>query len=60
MKIQLKGQLHPELELLGFRPGDIIQSAQIHKNKAAHFEFHGLAVPQNCSVWPENYDILKD
>lgn len=60
MRIQLRGDLHPELIQLGYNPGDIIENAtiSIQPNKVANFENHKYAVTQHCSVWPENYDII--
>ena len=67
MKIKLIGELHPELEALGLKTGDIILNALPGpKNEdittdtgQLYFTLHGFAVPQECVVWPENYEVIR-
>ena len=61
MTIKLKGILDSELEVIGLKPGMIIDEYP-DKNSTSgvvHFEtIHGGRT-YNCSVWPENYDRRK-
>jgi hypothetical protein len=58
MKIILKGDLHPELLILGLKPGDEI-NANIQKNKAAYFTIHTYCIPVECVVYPDNYEKIN-
>jgi len=56
--IQLKGSLHPELKNLNLKEGDQIQAQIYSSNKAAQFSVSAVGTTWNCSVWPENYDVV--
>jgi 4-aminobutyrate aminotransferase-like enzyme len=62
MKIQLKGDIHPELLCLGLKEGDIIdaQKDPISKVGALHFPMYVNGHLYSCTVWPENYDIIAE
>jgi hypothetical protein len=62
MTIELKDTINIELQVIGLKAGDIIPSVSFDKlTGACRFEFRGnnLAVPQNCTVWPEDYEIVE-
>lgn len=60
MLIKLKGDLEPELTNIGLKPGDeiIAQPDPVSKVGGMHFTFYRNSHPFNCSVWPENYEII--
>lgn len=58
MKIKLKGELHPELLAHGLKVGDEVH-AEIQKSGAAYFTLHDYAVPQECVVYPDNYEKIN-
>lgn len=58
--IQLQGELHPELTRLGLKQGDKV-SAEVYntESKVAQFDHYAHGMTHHCSVWPENYSIIK-
>lgn len=60
MLIKLKGQLDPELTAIGLQPGDEItaQPDPMSKVGGMHFTAYYRMQQYNCSVWPENYEII--
>lgn len=59
-KLELTGNLHPELVALGLQKGDQFSNfSGPHKNGAVHFTVSENPVSQSCSVWPENYKIIE-
>lgn len=61
MKIQLTGTLDQELISIGLKSGDIIEATPDPQSKVGcmHFDIRGRVITHNCSVWPENYLIVK-
>lgn len=61
MKIKLKGILDLDLIRIGLFPGDIIHNATLENETTGcvHFD-HFHVINNHCSVWPQNYDIIKD
>lgn len=59
MKIELKGELHPELEILGLKAGDIVDATPSGKVGAMHFVTYHRGWRYDCSVWPDNYTVVK-
>lgn len=60
MKIKLKGHLDRELKAIGLKAGDIIENASaIQTNGAVHFEKTFRKHIYNCSVWPDNYQVIS-
>lgn len=60
MKIILTGLLDPELEMLGLKPGDELEVTPDPNSKVggAHFTRYLNGWPFNCSIWPDNYEIV--
>lgn len=61
MKVKLTGDLDPELEILGLKPGDEIevQPDPVSKAGGCHFTRYLNGHPFNCSIWPDNYEIIN-
>lgn len=57
-RIKLKGELHPELLAHRLKAGDEV-NADIQKSGAAYFTLRNYAVPQECVVYPENYEKIN-
>ncbi len=62
MKIQLIGDLHPELTAIGLAVGDIIEAIPdpVSQVGGMHFSRYYNGRTVNCSIWPENYQIDKN
>jgi hypothetical protein len=60
MEIKLIGDLDPELLTIGLKPGDIIKEATLSSKVSGvvHFEIWRSGLYFNCSVWPDNYEII--
>lgn len=60
IKLRLKGDLEPELPGLGLKPGDEVMAEQDPVSKVGCMHFHVMKLGDRieCSVWPENYDII--
>jgi hypothetical protein len=58
--IKLKGNLDFELTRLGLESGQIVDATPdiMSKKGAMHFTRHKFNMSFNCTVWPENYEIL--
>jgi hypothetical protein len=60
MIIKLKESIDAELIAIGCKPGDEVKvESFLPKTGAAYFTKRGLAVPQNCVVWPEDYEVIE-
>ncbi len=61
MKLRLKGEIHPELESLGCKAGDVIKATPdpVSKVGCMHFTISKNHRLYDCSIWPDNYDVLK-
>lgn len=62
MNIILKDTIHPELKSLGLKPGDVISNATIVSKEtgSVHFTSYCNNFPVNCSIWPEDYEIIPN
>ena len=60
--IKLTGELDQELTSLGLQPGDIVDAErdEISKVGVMHFKKIVNHYPYMCSVWPENYELVKE
>lgn len=58
MNIRLKETIHPELKSLGLKAGDIIRTATIGSKVTGclHFTYGN----RNCSIWPEDYELIPN
>ena len=58
MNIRLKETIHTELKSLGLKAGDIISTATIGSKVTGslHFTYGN----RNCSIWPEDYEIIPN
>lgn len=61
MKVRLKGKIHPELESIGLKAGDEIE---VYKDTTSevgccHFTKYVEKRIYDCSIWPENYEIIE-
>ena len=58
MNIRLKDTIHPELKSLGLKAGDIIRTATVGSKVTGslHFTYGN----RNCSIWPEDYEIIPN
>jgi len=61
MKIKLTGELDHELISIGLIAGDIIEATPDPHSTVGcmHFEVRLKQITCNCSIWPENYKIIK-
>jgi len=61
MKVKLKGDIDPELEILGLKPGDEIEVQPDPQSKVGgcHFTRYLNGYPFNCSIWPDNYEKIN-
>lgn len=60
MNIRLKDTIHPELKSLGLKPGDIINGHLVNEETGLiHLTYYYKSFPVNCSIWPEDYDIVE-
>ena len=61
MKIRLIGDLHPELTSIGLKVNDEVfaQKCPVSKVGAVHFQVKKGDHTYNCTVWTENYEIIK-
>ncbi len=59
--IKLKGELEHDLLSLGLMPGDEVNANPdpISKVGGMHFTVNKYGYGHNCSVWPENYEIVS-
>jgi hypothetical protein len=61
MKVKLKDSIISELRALGLRPGDIVKCEQFTETTGAvDFSFLYNGFPQQCVVWPEDYEIVDE
>lgn len=60
-KIRLLESIHPELTALGLKPGDIIDATTCCFSKVGcmHFEVSGRNRTNQCSIWPQDYEIVE-
>lgn len=60
MKIILTNELDPELKILGLKEGDELEvtPCPVSKTGACHFTKYLNGWPFNCSIWPDNYEII--
>lgn len=60
MKIRLKGELHPELLMLGLKEGDVVEASNgTPPTDSKYFTVYGYAVPIACAVGPDNYEMIE-
>ncbi|SHG32182.1 hypothetical protein SAMN05444362_12129 [Dysgonomonas macrotermitis] len=59
--IKLKGELDYELTRLGLKVSDEIASHTTpgKVNGVVNFDVHHMGWIYSCSVWPDNYDVIK-
>ena len=61
MNIRLKDTIHPELKALGLRPGELINGKLVNDQTGlVHFTSYCNNFPVNCSIWPEDYEIIPN
>jgi len=62
MKIRIIGDLHPELRLLGLKPGDEFEASLDTQSETGlvHVVVSHVRTTINCSIWPENYEIIEN
>ena len=61
MKIELIGDIHPELQTLGLKAGDIISDAEKSKTTdAMYFTIYYNGFKMDCVVWSDNYKIVEE
>jgi hypothetical protein len=63
MTIKLKDTIDLELKIIGLKPGIIIPNVRFdHITGACRFEYCGynLAVAKNCTIWPNDNEIIKE
>lgn len=62
IKIRLKGELHTELKSAGCKAGDVFEGIDVDNlsTGCVHFTKYLKGFQYNCSVWPENYDEIKE
>jgi len=61
MKVRLTGNIDPELEILGLKPGDELEVTPdpVSKVGGCHFTKYKNGWPFNCSIWPDNYEKVN-
>lgn len=59
--IRLKGELHPELKVLGLKEGDTVEAftRNTETSGAMYFNRDYNGSTQQCVVYPDNYRILR-
>lgn len=59
--IRLKGELHPELKVLGLKEGDTVEAftRNTDTSGAMYFDLRYNGLTQQCVVYPENYRIQR-
>lgn len=62
MNIILKDTIHPELKSLGLKPGDVNSNATIVSKETGSIQFTKTynCISVNCSIWPEDYEIIPN
>jgi hypothetical protein len=62
MKIQLTGELHPELISIGIKSGDIVDAYKdpVSKVGGMHFSKYFNGSIRECSIWPDNYVLIDN
>lgn len=60
--IKLKGDLDMDLTRIGLEPGQIIEALpdSMSKKGAMHFTRYKFDMSFNCTVWPENYELIEE
>lgn len=61
MKIRLKSTIHPELKATGLKEGDEIEVRKdpVSKVGGCSFTWHKNGYPYDCSIWPEDFEIIE-
>lgn len=61
MKIKLTEGIDPELTILGLKAGDELEVTKdpVSKVGGCHFTQYKNGHPFNCSIWPDNYEIIN-
>lgn len=60
MKIKLTEGIDPELTILGLKSGDELEVTEdpVSKVGCCHFTAYKNGHSFNCSIWPDNYEII--